>query len=208
MSVFSKFIKWLKGEKKPPTISEIKTNLKIMEMRLNRYEKELSVKKKNTLKNLRKKLKSGDIHIARELAKEAIILDRDIIGIMQLRTRLSSIRTMIERGAIMQDLADNIRSLVPIMVKIAQSVGDKELTSAFMELAKASEKMGVGEEILLSNIEEVSIAETDIEEAADELLSKLAEKEGVQLPKEKIREKKVSINDVERLIKEVIEEGK
>ncbi len=205
MSVFAKFVKWLKGEKPPPTLSEIRTNLRILEMRLNRYEKELSLKKRRALKSLRKQLKAGDINLAREHAKEVIILDRDLISIMQLRTKLGSIRSMIERGAIMQDLAKNLMSLVPYMIQISQNVGDVELSRAFMELAKASERMSVGEETLVSSIEELS-TETDVEEAADELLRKMAEKEGIPLPKERVRESKISIKDVERILREVSEE--
>ncbi|RLE73114.1 MAG: hypothetical protein DRZ80_06595 [Thermoprotei archaeon] len=205
MSVFVKFVKWLKGEKPPPTLSEIRTNLRILEMRLNRYEKELSLKKRRALKSLRKQLKAGDINLAREHAKEVIILDRDLISIMQLRTKLGSIRSMIERGAIMQDLAKNLMSLVPYMIQISQNVGDVELSRAFMELAKASERMSVGEETLVSSIEELS-TETDVEEAADELLRKMAEKEGIPLPKERVRESKISIKDVERILREVSEE--
>jgi len=206
MSVLSKFFKWLKGEKPSPTMSQIRSNLKILEMRLNRYEKELFLKKKKAIKNLRKSVKSGDINIAKEHAREVIILDRDITSIIQLRTKLSSLRSLIERGAVMQDLARNIMNLVPIMARISNNVGDKEMARAFMELAKASEKMSVSEETLLSTVEEIA-SETDIDEAAEELVLKVAEKEGVEIPSEKIAGPKVSVSEVEKLLKEISEEG-
>ncbi len=205
MSVLIKFFKWLKGESPPPTMSQIRSNLRVLEMRLNRYERELSVKKKKAIKNLRKSIKSGELNIAKEYAKEVIVLDRDISSIIQLRTKFNSIRSLIERGAVMQDLAKNIMNLVPVMVKVSNSVGDKELAKAFMELAKASEKMSASEETLLSTVEEVA-SETDIDEAAEELVLKVAEKEGVELPSEKITESKISPSEVEKLLKEISEE--
>ncbi len=205
MSVLSKFFKWLKGEKPPPTMSQIRSNLRILEMRLNRYEKELLLKKKKAIKNLKKSIKSGDVNIAKEHAREIIILDRDITSIIQLRTKLGSLRSLIERGAVMQDLAKNIRSLVPMMVRISNNVGDREMARAFMELTKASEKMSVSEETLLSTVEEMA-SETDIDDAAEELVMKVAEKEGIEIPSEKITSSKVSASDVEKLLKEISSE--
>jgi len=206
MSVFIKFIKWLRGEKPPPTLSEIKTGLKITEMRLTRYERELAKKKKEAIKNLRKRLREGDIELAKEYAKEAILLDRDIISVLQLKSKIESIRNMVERGMIMQDIANNLRSLVPYMVQISNSIGDTELSKVFLEIARASEKMSTGEEMLISNIEDTSFVESDVEEAAEELLKRMAEKEGISVPSKKVGVSKISIEDVERILREVEEE--
>lgn len=205
MSVLSKFFKWLKGEKPPPTMSQIRSNLRILELRLNRYERELTLKKKRAIKSLRRSIKSGEINIAKEHAREVIVLDRDITSIIQLRTKLGSLRSLIERGAVMQDLAKNIMSLVPVMVRISNTVGDKELAKAFMELARTSEKMSVSEETLLSTVEEVA-SETDVDEAAEELVVKMAEKEGVEIPIEKVSKSKISPGEVEKILKEIMEE--
>lgn len=205
MSVLSKFFKWLKGEKAPPTISQIRSNLKVLEMRLNRYEKELLIKKKRAIRSLRKSVKSGDINIAKEHAREVIVLDRDLTSIMQLRTKLSSLRSIIERGMVMQDLAKNIMNLVPIIARISDNMGDKEMIRAFMELAKASEKMSVSEETLLSTVEEIT-SEMDIDTAAEELVLKVAEKEGIEIQPEKISGPSVSMGEVEKLLREISRE--
>jgi len=205
MSVLSRFIKWLKGEKPPPTISEIRSNLIVLEMRLNRHEKELSKKRKLAIKKIRKSLKERNIELAREHAKEAILIDRDLVNLMKLRSKLVSIRSKIERGMIMQDLAENLKSLVPYFAQLSRTLSDTELNKAFMELSKASERMSVGEEILETHINELA-EEEELNEAANQLVQRIAEKEGISIPETEIKETKVSMRDVERLLREVMEE--
>ncbi len=206
MSTLIKFIKWLKGEKPKPSLSEIRTHLKLLEMRLQRYEKELSLKRKKTLKSVRSRLKQGDIAIAREQARQVILLDRDLINVMQLRTKVSEIRNKVERGLIMKDLVDTIKNLVPYMAQIAEAIGDADLSKAMREIMETSEKMSVGEEMLATSIETLSVSDEEVEDAAEELLRRLAEREGVKIPEERISEGRVSLEAVERILKEVMEE--
>ncbi|MHA1616044.1 MAG: hypothetical protein ACTSX9_01905 [Candidatus Njordarchaeales archaeon] len=201
MSVLKKFWKWLRGEPSP-TKTNIKIKLRILERRLERHEMELRERRKKEIIRIREALRSGNIDLAREHAKQAILLDRGLISATRIRSLVSTFRGYIERGEIIKDLADSIKELAPNITQVATMVGDKELMEAFSELAKTSEKIASTEELFTETLGEIS--ESDLDESAEKLVEKIAEREGIKIPKKK--EVKVKEDEIERILKEVLKE--
>ena len=205
MSVLSKFFKWLKGEKPPPSPSEIRASLRILERRLIRYENELKLKRKKAIRRTREYLRNGELEIAKEHAKQAILYERNLKNTMKIRAQLENLKGLLERGLVMQQLAISIRKMIPILSSISRTTRDKELLRALTELAKVSERMGISEEVLIEGMDIVSESSEDLSVATEELLKKLASEEGIALPAKEEAEK-ISEEEVERFIRKILKE--
>ncbi|MCD6491566.1 MAG: hypothetical protein ACP6IQ_09525 [Candidatus Njordarchaeia archaeon] len=203
MSVLGKFFSWLIGKSPPPNPKELRKQLRILDRRLQRYESEIQGKKRRAITSLRRSIRENDLEIAKEKARHVIMYDRDQIMIMRLRSRIERLLMLLERGLIMDDIMKSAKAIGPIIAKIASSLSDIELQKIFVEIGQASEKLQIGSELLEEGIE-TATEETDIDEAADQLVSRLMDQEGISVPtKEKKVKEKVSEEEIERILKEV-----
>ena len=193
MSVIKKFWKWLKGEQPQPK-SNIKVKLRVLERRLERHETELRERRRKEVLKIRDALRAGNIELAKEHAKQAILLDRGLISAVRLKSLISSLRGYIERGEIMGDLTNMIKEVAGSIAQVALAVGDKDLLQSFSEIAKTSEKLSSAEEIFGETLGEI-VEEENLSESAEKLLERIAEHEGIKIPKTK--EIKVREDDIE-----------
>ena len=199
-----KFIAWLAGKSAAPKPEELRRDLRLLERRMERYERNLESKRKKAIKSLERALKRGDMDIAKEYAKHAVMLERDLKSIIKLRGKITNLLNLVERGLIMDKIRESIQDMIPIIYAISNSMVNKDLQSEFAELLKSLEQLEVGQEMLTDNIAEM-LNEGEVDEDAEKLLREKMIEQGivVEEEKKKTRERKVTKEEIEKLLREV-----
>ncbi len=199
----SKFFSWLAGRSAPPKPEELRRDLKLLERRLERVERSIEKKRKKALNSINKFLKNNEIEIAREYAKQAVMLERDLKTIIKLRGKVTNLLTVVERGLIVDKIRESIEEIVPIVQLISKSLVDKKLQSELMELTKGLEQLEIGQEMLSESMADI-LDESEVDETAEKLLKNRMIELGLtaELVPTKTKEKKVSKEEIEKLLKE------
>ncbi|MGQ4892029.1 MAG: hypothetical protein ACP6IP_06025 [Candidatus Njordarchaeia archaeon] len=207
MSTIGKFISWLAGRSPPPNPDELRKDLRLLERRLERFERNLEKKRKKSLKSIEKSLKNNEMDIAKEHAKQAVMLERDLKSIIKLRGKVTNLLNLVERGLIVDKIRESIQDMVPIVQIISKTLVDKNLQAEFSELMKSLEELEIGEEMLSENVADL-LDEGSIDEDAEKLLRSKMVEVGVEMPvtKERTKERKVSKEEIEKLLREAARE--
>ncbi len=203
MSSFSKFLAWLAGRSGPPNAEELRRDLRVLERRLERFEKRLESKRRGSIKAIERSLKNGDLEIAKEYAKQAVLMERDLKTIIKLRGKVTNLLNIVERGLIIDKIRESLQDMIPLIQYVANSVTSQDLQNEFAEMLKNMEKLEVGQEVLEESISDLS-GEIDVEESAEKLLREKMVEQGLEVTEvKKERERKVSKKEIEKLLKEV-----
>lgn len=207
LSTIGKFISWLAGRSPPPNPDELRKDLRLLERRLERFERNLEKKRKKSLKSIEKSLKNNEMDIAKEHAKQAVMLERDLKSIIKLRGKVTNLLNLVERGLIVDKIRESIQDMVPIVQIISKTLVDKNLQAEFSELMKSLEELEIGEEMLSENVADL-LDEGSIDEDAEKLLRSKMVEVGVEMPvtKERTKERKVSKEEIEKLLREAARE--
>jgi hypothetical protein len=203
----SKFLSWLAGKSSPPKPEELRRELRLLERRLERVERNIERKRKKALNSINKFLKNNEIEIAKEYAKQAVMLERDLKTIIKLRGKVTNLLTVVERGLIVDKIRESIEEIIPIVQLISRSLVDKKLQSELMELTKGLEQLEIGQEMLSESMSDI-LDESEVDETAEKLLKERMIELGLtaELVPTKTKEKKVSKEEIEKLLKEAEKE--
>ena len=202
MSSFSKFLAWLTGKSGPPNAEELRRDLRVLERRLERFERRLESKRKSSLKAIERSLKNGDVEIAKEYAKQAVLMERDLKTIIKLRGKVTNLLNIVERGLVIDKIRESLQEMIPLIQYVANAVTSQDLQVEFSEMLKNMERLEVGQEILEDSIGDLS-GEVDIEESAERLLREKMVEQGLEVPEvKKEKERKVSRKEIEKLLRE------
>jgi len=203
-----KFFAWLAGRSPPPKPDELRRDLRLLERRLNRFERNIRTKREKALKSISKALKKKEMDIAKEYAKQAVLLERDLKAVIKLRGKVTNLLNIVERGFIVDELRRSMQDLLPIIYTISKTLIDRNIQEEFSELTRSLEELRLGEELMSESMEEM-LEEEEVDSSAEKLLREIMVEEGIEeIPiRKKTRERKISKEEIEKLLREAEKES-
>jgi len=162
----------------------------------------LESKRKNSLKAIERSLKNGDVEIAKEYAKQAVLMERDLKTIIKLRGKVTNLLNIVERGLVIDKIRESLQEMIPLIQYVANAVTSQDLQVEFTEMLKNMERLEVGQEILEDSIGDLR-GEVDIEESAERLLREKMVEQGLEVQEvKKEKDRKISRKEIEKLLRE------
>ena len=186
MSVVKKFFKFLVGGEKKK-IS--KTEINALRRRIERQEKLLSQKREDLLLKARRLMKEGDKENARLIAKQIILLNRQIKTLRNMENFLMQRIFELEQAEMLRKIYEFTEKLIEYLREFQKAMPTKEFMRRLLELQKIGEKLGTQIELIEESMEE--LGEDELNEKAEELLERISP------------EKKLSEKELKKILEEI-----